>query len=168
LTELEQIIADDVEPTIQVMAAVLMRRSMESRGVPAYRMVEAVADAMVAGEQGSALLADKGAVNMSSGGTVQCDLRVEFIDGRVQIVTFTALNPENLGLLPRYDSFDKLPQWLQTKIIKLQMLHIPPPRTIVEGLGTRIAENIFWVIRGDDGETLTCAQAQEKLYGGNT
>lgn len=60
-------------------------------------------------------------------------------------------NVEDFGLVSQYKSFDTLPQWVQTNIIKLQMLPSPPPMMEIDRTGMRITDNVFWVALPPEG-----------------
>lgn len=80
------------------------------------------------------------------------ELRVEITETGVKVTTFVADDPEDFGLESTYSSVDKMPYWVQTKLIKLQMLPIPPPRIDVENIGSRIGQGTFWVSANRTGE----------------
>lgn len=48
-----------------------------------------------------------------------------------------------------YNRTDELPMWMQEKLTLLSMLKVDPPQTKVEGVGMRVDEKIFWVIKGE-------------------
>jgi len=48
-----------------------------------------------------------------------------------------------------YASTAKLPEWMQGKLAVLKMMKVDPPQTKIEGVGMRIDEDVFWVIKGD-------------------
>jgi hypothetical protein len=45
-----------------------------------------------------------------------------------------------------YTSVDALPEWMQKKIAVLMLTSAVPPTHPVDGVGRRIAENIFWLV----------------------
>jgi hypothetical protein len=47
-----------------------------------------------------------------------------------------------------YSDTSKLPQWMQEKLAVLSMMKVDPPQTKVEGVGMRIDNDVFWVIKG--------------------
>lgn len=49
----------------------------------------------------------------------------------------------------KYTSVDELPKWAQERIAVLSMIKIDPPQTKIEGIGMRVAEDIYWIVRGD-------------------
>ncbi len=46
-----------------------------------------------------------------------------------------------------YDDVNELPLWMQEGVAVLSMLPIDKPNQQVEGVGRRIAENIYWVYK---------------------
>lgn len=68
----------------------------------------------------------------------------------VKLATFDEHALVDYGLEEYYDSFDKMPQWIQTKIIKLQSMPNPPPRIDVGNLGTKVSEDIYWIVGRED------------------
>lgn len=51
-----------------------------------------------------------------------------------------------------YNHVDDLPNWVKGRLAILMMTSPTPPTDPVDGIGRRIAENIFWVIVPDKGE----------------
>ena len=47
-----------------------------------------------------------------------------------------------------YADSSQLPAWMQEKLAVLSMMKVDPPQTKVEGVGMRIDDDIFWVIKG--------------------
>ena len=47
-----------------------------------------------------------------------------------------------------YDTLSQAPQWLQEKVSLLRMMKVDPPQTKVEGVGMRVDEDVFWVLKG--------------------
>jgi hypothetical protein len=47
-----------------------------------------------------------------------------------------------------YSDSSQLPAWMQEKLAVLSMMKVEPPQTKVEGVGMRIDDDVFWVIRG--------------------
>jgi hypothetical protein len=70
--------------------------------------------------------------------------------GKVTVTSYSTREVGDYGLRGEYESFDKLPQWMQTKIIKLQILPDPPPRLDVHNLGSKITSTIYWVVAPED------------------
>ena len=49
------------------------------------------------------------------------------------------------GLCKNYESVDSLPKWIQDKFRKVQVLNVPPPGVVIDGVGERMSENTYWV-----------------------
>jgi hypothetical protein len=47
-----------------------------------------------------------------------------------------------------YSDSSQLPAWMQEKLAVLSMMKVDPPQTKVEGVGMRIDDDVFWVIKG--------------------
>lgn len=47
-----------------------------------------------------------------------------------------------------YDDTSKLPAWMQERLAVLSMMKVDPPQTKVEGVGMRVDENVYWIIKG--------------------
>lgn len=93
------------------------------------------------------------AVMKSQGIVTDARIRVEFGHEGVPVYLSTMPGGRALvdyGLEERYESIDKLPQWLQTKLNKLHILPDPPPRMDVANLGTKISELVYWVVGPED------------------
>ena len=67
-------------------------------------------------------------------------------------VTLSALEKDldDYGVAKWYKTFDSMPQWVQTNVIKLQMLPDPPPIIDVTNVGRRINELVYWVAPPDE------------------
>jgi len=48
-----------------------------------------------------------------------------------------------------YSDTSKLPQWLQEKLAVLAMIKVDPPQTKVDGVGMRVDDDVYWVIKGE-------------------
>jgi hypothetical protein len=48
-----------------------------------------------------------------------------------------------------YSDSSQLPAWMQEKLAVLSMIKVDPPQTKVEGVGMRIDDDVFWVIKGE-------------------
>jgi hypothetical protein len=74
-------------------------------------------------------------------------LRVAFRpEGEWQIeVTAFELDPAQFGLDQWYRTVDNMPQWIQNKLRKLQIMQPPPPTHDIEGIGRRMGTHVFWV-----------------------
>lgn len=47
-----------------------------------------------------------------------------------------------------YDDTSKLPAWMQERLAVLSMMKVDPPQTKVEGVGMRVDQNVYWIIKG--------------------
>jgi len=47
-----------------------------------------------------------------------------------------------------YNTTDELPAWMQERIAVLSMMKVNPPQTKVEGVGMRVDESVYWVLKG--------------------
>jgi len=47
-----------------------------------------------------------------------------------------------------YQSVDELPQWMQERLAVLYLIKVDPPQTKIDGVGMRVDENVFWIIKG--------------------
>lgn len=75
-------------------------------------------------------------------------IRVEFRPDRpwqIEVTAFDTHDLEYFGLDTWYKSVDNMPQWIQDKLMKLQIMIPPPPEHDVEGIGKRMGTNVFWV-----------------------
>lgn len=48
-----------------------------------------------------------------------------------------------------YGSTSDLPTWMQEKLAVLSMMKVDPPQTKIEGVGMRVDEQVFWVVKGE-------------------
>lgn len=48
-----------------------------------------------------------------------------------------------------YTDTSKLPAWMQERLAVLSMMKVNPPQQKVEGVGMRIDDDVFWVVKGD-------------------
>lgn len=75
--------------------------------------------------------------------------RVKFLSGgTVEVVCIDMpvdYTSESVGR--DYADQAELPQWLQDRILSLRMLTEGPPSCWVEGVGRRINEDVFWVVK---------------------
>lgn len=71
--------------------------------------------------------------------------RVLFLADGVHVEVI-AIGMDSLDL-PHQGIYDKddLPEWMQSKLSSLAVLHTPPPVTHVDGLGQRMSKDVFWV-----------------------
>jgi hypothetical protein len=47
-----------------------------------------------------------------------------------------------------YDDTSNLPMWMQERLAVLSMMKVDPPQTKVEGVGMRVDEHVYWIIKG--------------------
>lgn len=47
-----------------------------------------------------------------------------------------------------YEDTSKLPAWMQERLAVLSMMKVDPPQTKVEGVGMRVDEHVYWIIKG--------------------
>lgn len=62
----------------------------------------------------------------------------------VEVMCF-GMSPVDKSVEGVYDSYDQLPEWMRDRLAGLSILPIPPPPQDVDGVGTRISGNIYWV-----------------------
>lgn len=67
-------------------------------------------------------------------------------EGGVEVVCFDLENIDS-ELEGYYDEVSNLPTWVQERIAVLSVCNAEPPTPIVEGIGRRISESIFWVYK---------------------
>jgi len=74
-------------------------------------------------------------------------IRVEFRPQHLWQIEVSAFefDPAQFGLDNLYKTVDSMPQWIQNKLRKLQIMKVPPPSQDVPGIGKRVGENVFWV-----------------------
>lgn len=48
-----------------------------------------------------------------------------------------------------YTDMSELPVWMQARIAVLSMMKVDPPQTKIEGVGMRVDENVYWVVKGE-------------------
>lgn len=46
-----------------------------------------------------------------------------------------------------YHDVSHLPVWMQERLAVLSMMKVDPPQTKVEGVGMRVDENVFWIVK---------------------
>lgn len=71
-------------------------------------------------------------------------VRVHVLSTKVDIFII-GLKTLDYTLESTYSSVDDLPKWVQERLSLLMLISTKPPIPIVEGVGRRISENIFWV-----------------------
>lgn len=49
-----------------------------------------------------------------------------------------------------YADMSELPAWMQERVAVLSMMKVDPPQTKVEGIGMRVDESVYWVIKGEN------------------
>jgi len=54
------------------------------------------------------------------------------------------VDPEAEGI---YANTSLLPAWIQERLAVLSMMKVDPPQTRVEGIGMRIDDNTFWILK---------------------
>lgn len=47
-----------------------------------------------------------------------------------------------------YHNTAQLPTWMQERLAVLSMMKVDPPQTKVEGVGMRVDEHVYWIIKG--------------------
>ena len=75
--------------------------------------------------------------------------RIEIHPEDISVVCFgvDGVDPRLEG---EYSSIDELPDWVQARIAILSILPCEPPTEEIDGVGRRIASNIFWVYAPED------------------
>lgn len=48
-----------------------------------------------------------------------------------------------------YHALAELPEWMQDRLAVLYLMKVDPPQTKVDGVGMRVDEHVFWIIKGD-------------------
>jgi hypothetical protein len=48
-----------------------------------------------------------------------------------------------------YADMSELPAWMQERVAVLSMMKVDPPQTKIEGIGMRVDESVYWVIKGE-------------------
>jgi len=66
--------------------------------------------------------------------------------GYVEIQCF-GMNSIDTEAEGTYMSVEDIPQWVKERLAVLRVLPLPPPPQIVEDLGARINEYVFWIVR---------------------
>jgi hypothetical protein len=66
--------------------------------------------------------------------------------GKVDVLCLgiDCVDPEVEGV---YANTSLLPAWVQERLAVLSMMKVDPPQTRVEGIGMRIDDNTFWVLK---------------------
>lgn len=73
------------------------------------------------------------------------------VDPNVPEVEVACLGLENIDREAEgiYKTTLDLPEWMQAKIAVLNLIKVNPPQEKIEGVGMRVDENVFWVIKGE-------------------
>lgn len=66
--------------------------------------------------------------------------------GGVEAVCFDLENIDS-ELEGYYDGISALPMWVQERVAVLAVCNPEPPTHIVEGVGRRISENVYWIYK---------------------
>lgn len=69
-------------------------------------------------------------------------------DGKAVEVICLGIDSVNGDAEGIYDDTSKLPEWMQERLAVLSMIKVDPPQTKVEGVGMRIDEHVYWIIKG--------------------
>jgi len=48
-----------------------------------------------------------------------------------------------------YAGMSKLPMWMQERVAVLSMMKVDPPQTTIEGIGMRVDDSVYWVVKGE-------------------
>jgi hypothetical protein len=75
--------------------------------------------------------------------TIRVEYRPE-MEWQIEVTAFE-LDPSQFGLDGWYRTVDNMPQWIQNKLRKLQIMQPPPPVHDIEGIGRRMGTHVFWV-----------------------
>lgn len=73
-------------------------------------------------------------------------VRVNPNTGSVEVVCLgmNSVDSEAEGI---YNDTSLLPDWMQDKLAVLSMMKVDPPQTNIEGVGMRVDQNVFWVLK---------------------
>ena len=66
--------------------------------------------------------------------------------GGVEVVCFDLENIDS-ELEGYYDGISALPMWVQERVAVLAVCNPEPPTHIIEGVGRRISENVYWIYK---------------------
>jgi hypothetical protein len=76
--------------------------------------------------------------------------RVYILDnGEVHCACYEMLDNFSPELDSQYKSIDDLPKWVQDRVSVLMLCDHTKPCNFIDGVGRRITEHIFWVVKGD-------------------
>lgn len=67
-------------------------------------------------------------------------------NGGIEVVCFDLENIDS-ELEGYYDGVSDLPEWVQERIAVLSVCNPDPPTPVVEGVGRRISDGIFWIYK---------------------
>lgn len=73
-------------------------------------------------------------------------VRVDPNTGSVEVVCLgmDSVDSEAEGI---YNDTSLLPDWMQDKLAVLSMMKVDPPQTKIEGVGMRVDQNVFWILK---------------------
>ena len=71
-----------------------------------------------------------------------------FVGSTVEVVCLGMASVDDRCLEGVYNTTDELPAWMQERIAVLSMMKVNPPQTKVEGIGMRVDESVYWVLKG--------------------
>jgi hypothetical protein len=71
-----------------------------------------------------------------------------FVGSTVEVVCLGMASVDDRCLEGVYATTDELPAWMQERIAVLSMMKVNPPQTKVEGIGMRVDESVYWVLKG--------------------
>lgn len=80
-------------------------------------------------------------------GSMENVYRVELGDQSGAVVDCLGMDCVDAEALGTYDDADDLPLWIQEKIAVLSIMEVDPPQTKVDGIGMRVSERVFWLVR---------------------
>jgi hypothetical protein len=70
-----------------------------------------------------------------------------FIGSTVEVVCL-GIDSVDKEVEGEYATTDDLPAWMQERIAVLSMMKVDPPQTKVAGIGMRVDESVYWVLKG--------------------
>ena len=47
-----------------------------------------------------------------------------------------------------YGDITDLPEWMQERIAVLSLIKVNPPQTKIDGIGMRVDEHVYWILKG--------------------
>jgi hypothetical protein len=72
-----------------------------------------------------------------------------FVGSTVEVVCLGIGSVDSTEVEGVYATTDDLPTWMQERIAVLSMMKVDPPQTKIAGIGMRVDDNVYWVIRGE-------------------